>query len=90
MKIYDYLATVPLTDAQKEKVTEEGYENAATFYMMCKSIPKAIKEFLELDSLDAVEAALYALMTDEERQHVAEELEVLKSLGQVPPPREGM
>ena len=34
--------------------------------------------------------AMDALMTDEERQAVAEELEVLKSLGQVPPPREGM
>ncbi len=70
MKVYEYLSTLPLTQAQKEKVTKEGYENAGTFYVMCKTIPTAIKEFLELDSLDALEKALWNLLTKEEREEI--------------------
>ncbi len=77
MKTYKYLETLPLTTAQKEQITTEGYENAPTLYMLCKATPVAMREFLGLDSLDALETALWEMLTAEERTAVEAELKAL-------------
>ncbi len=73
--MFEYLKTLPLTEAQKQLVNDEGYENAPTFYVLCKVVPLAIKDWLGLDSLDALETALWNLMTPEEQTSVQEELD---------------
>ena len=77
MDTFEYLKDLPLTDEQKQKVTEEGYETAAAFYMFCKAIPTAIKEFLGLASLDELEKALWEKLSDEERAEIEKELQEL-------------
>lgn len=66
--MFEYLNTLPLTDAQKEQVNEQRYENAPTLYLMCKVTPTSIRGWLGLESLDALEAALWELMTADERR----------------------
>lgn len=78
METYKYLETLPLTTAQKEQITEQGYENAPTLYMICKATPVAMREFLNLESLDELEAALWNLMTADEQKAVEDELKALK------------
>lgn len=80
MNTYPYLDTLPLTTKQKETITEAGYENAPTLYMMCKAIPVAMKEVLEVDSLEELEKALWAGLTDEERAGIESELKELENL----------
>lgn len=78
--MYEYLKTLPLTDAQKQMINTQGYENAPTLYIICKATPIAVKQWLNLNSLDALEAALWNLMTPAEQQEVNDELEELKKL----------
>jgi len=80
MTTYPYLDTLPLTTKQKETITEAGYENAPTLYMMCKAIPVAMKEVLEVASLDELETALWATLSADERTAIEAELEELKKL----------
>lgn len=77
---YPYLDTLPLSTKQKETITEAGYENAPTLYMMCKVIPTAMKEVLEVEGLDELEAALWEKLSAEERTAIEAELEELKKL----------
>ncbi|MDZ4833503.1 MAG: hypothetical protein SGJ27_06960 [Candidatus Melainabacteria bacterium] len=77
---YPYLDTLPLTDAQKQTITEAGYENAPTLYLICKAIPTAMKQVLGVDSLDELEKALWDTLTPEERTAVEAELDELKKL----------
>ena len=74
MKVYEYLNKLPLTQAQKETITESGYENGPTLYIMCRRIPTAMKQVLELDSLDALEKAIWETLTADERTAIEEEL----------------
>ena len=78
--MYEYLNTLPLTADQKQKVTEAGYENAPTLYMICKVTPVAMKQYLELASLDELETALWNLFTADEKAAVEKELEELKKM----------
>jgi hypothetical protein len=78
MQTYEYLDKLPLTQKQKEAITETGYENAPTLYMICKATPIAMKQFLEVESLDELEKALWDILTPEEQQAVQEELDALK------------
>jgi len=77
--MYEYLKTLPLTEEQKKKVNEQGYENAPTLYFLCKATPIAIKQWLKLDSLDALASALWNLMTAAEQAAIEEQLDLLKN-----------
>ncbi len=68
--MFEYLKTLPLTDEQKKQITEQGYENAPTLYIMCKATPVAIREWLGLESLDALEAALWEQFSEYDRKQV--------------------
>ena len=76
--MYEYLKTLPLTDDQKNKINEQGYENAPTLYALCKAFAAMVKDWLELDNLDALEAALWEMMSAEERAEMQAELDTLK------------
>ncbi len=78
MKTYEYLDKLPLTTKQKETITESGYENAPTLYMMCKVIPLAMKQVLEVESLDELEKVLWDGLSDEERTAIEAELDEFK------------
>lgn len=78
MKTYEYLDKLPLTTKQKETITEAEYENAPTLYMMCKVIPTAMKQVLEVDSLDELEKALWDGLSADERSAIEAELDELK------------
>ncbi len=78
--MYPYLKTLPLSDAQKQLITTQGYENAPTLYMICKATPIAVKQWLNLSSLAALETALWNLMTAAEQTEVQDQLDQLKNM----------
>lgn len=72
--MFEYLKTLPLTDAQKADITKEGYENAQTLLLLCKLAPTMMKEWFEVDSLDELENALANLLTEAEKAEVDAEV----------------
>ncbi len=72
--MFEYLKDLPLTEKQKQQITEQGYENGNTLYFMCKATPVAIKEWLELESLEALEAALWERMSEDDRRKMTASL----------------
>ncbi len=79
METFAYLNDLPLTQAQKEKITAHPYENAATLYLMCRAMPVLMKERLEMVRLDELIKALEAKLTPEERSGVQAKLDAMGS-----------
>jgi hypothetical protein len=77
---YPYLDTLPLNAEQKKAITEAEYENAPTLYLICKTIPTAMKEYLGVASLDELEKAIWEQLSTDEREAIQKELDELAKL----------
>ena len=81
-RYFPYLDKLPLSRAQKLAITDEGYENAFTLYIVVKITPTAMQEFLAIDEneLKGLEDAIWAILSEDEREQAEEELKQLPKL----------
>ncbi len=66
-KTYQYLDSLPLTDEEKVKITNQGYDNAACLYCIVKIVDDTVlTQWLGRDCKAELVAALEKQLTPEE------------------------
>lgn len=63
---YSYLESLPLTDEEKRKITEQGYDSPACLYGIIKAAGNAVWQWLGRDCHNELVTALEKQLTPEE------------------------